>query len=290
MKSILVLALISGIFCSEMLVTREYTEQLKRTATWEVQDYENNVFRGWTVEEAKTLLGLKSLEMDESIPEFEPNLVAPAEIDWSRANCDHGPQNQGQCGSCWAFAATGMLSDRCCLGGHDHGWLSPQELVSCDKRDSGCNGGYLDRPIDYIISAGGLVPDACFPYKASNLPCPSKCADGKDWKSSHVCKCEGKASCSGTSGIKGCLAGGPVTIGFMVCKSFMSYKTGIYKCDCTSYLGGHAVLVMGHSDTPECHYTVKNSWGPAWGDKGYFKIACTTCQLQGGSVCSKVVG
>jgi cathepsin B len=286
----LILALIGGIFCSELLVTKEYVEQLKRTVSWVVEDYENNIFRDWTVEEAKSLLGLKSLEIDEYMPEVDTSVPTPSEISWQGANCDHGPQNQGHCGSCWAFAATGMLSDRCCLGGHDHGWLSPQELVSCDKGDSGCNGGYLDKPLNYITSAGGLVPDACFPYKAQNLPCPTKCADGKDWKSSHVCKCQGIQRCSGTDGIKACLKDGPVTIGFMVCQSFMNYKGGIYKCDCTNYLGGHAVLVMGHSDTPECHYHVKNSWGTSWGVGGYFDIACTTCRLQGGAVCSKVVG
>ena len=290
MKSILILALIGGIFCSELLVTKEYVEQLKRTVSWEVEEYENNIFRDWTEDEVKSLLGLKSLETEESFPEVDTSAPTPAQISWKNANCDHGPKDQGHCGSCWAFAATGMLSDRCCLGGKDHGWLSPQELVSCDKGDSGCNGGYLDKPLNYISSVGGLVPDACFPYKAQNLPCPTKCADGKDWKSSHVCKCQGAQHCAGTAGIKSCLSGGPVTIGFMVCKSFMNYKSGIYKCDCTSFLGGHAVLVMGHSDSPECHFTVKNSWGTSWGNGGYFQIACTTCQLQGGSVCSKVIG
>jgi C1A family cysteine protease len=68
----------------------------------------------------------------------------------------------------------------------------------------------------------------------------------------------------------------------------MNYKNGIYKCDCTDYIGGHAVLVMGYSDTPKCHYHIRNSWGPAWGDKGYFKMFCDTCKIEGGSVCGDV--
>ncbi len=288
MRFIVVLALVAAVFCDELITTKEYVDYLKKTVSWEVQEYEDNIFRGWTVDEVKQMLGLNFHESDESFPEVE-HVPTPSNINWAGADCDHGPKDQGHCGSCWAFAATGMLSTRCCLHSADKGWLSPQELVSCDRGDSGCNGGSLSAPINYFSSHGGLVPDACFPYKAQNLPCPSKCADGKDFKSAHVCKCANPMSCSGTNGIKACLKDGPVTIGFYVCQSFMNYKSGIYKCDCTSYLGGHAVLVMGHSDTPECHFHVRNSWGTAWGQAGYFDIACTTCRLMGGSVCGKVI-
>ena len=287
MRFIVLLALAAAVFCEELVVSKEYVEYLKNTVTWEVEEYENNVFRGWTVDEVKQMLGLNMMET-EALPEVE-HVATPSSINWAGANCDHGPQNQGHCGSCWAFAAVGMLSDRCCLHSADKGWLSPQELVSCDRSDSGCNGGSLMGPVNYIVSKGGLVPEACFPYKAQNLPCPAKCANGSDFKAAHVCKCQHPMSCTGTAGIKSCLATGPVTIGFYVCQSFMNYKSGIYHCDCTSYLGGHAVLVMGHSDTPECHFHVKNSWGPAWGNAGYFDIACNTCRLMGGAACEKVI-
>ena len=285
MRILIALLLVSAVFC-EMLTCKEYVEYLKKTVSWEVQEYEDNVFRGWTVEEAKNFLGLESFG-GENFPEVE-HVAVPSEISWARADCDHGPKNQGQCGSCWAFAATGMLSDRCCIQAKDNGWLSPQELVSCDKSSHGCQGGSLESPINYMQKNGGLVPDACFPYTATNKPCPTKCADGSDWKGAHVCKCSNPLTCSGTSGIKSCLTTGPVVIGFYVCQSFMSYKGGVYKCDCTNYLGGHAVLVMGASETPECNFHVKNSWGTSWGLSGYFDIACTTCRLVGGSVCGKV--
>ena len=283
MKSLLIALVIAAVFAEEMLVTKEYTDYLKKHVDWEVMDYEENPFRGWTMEEASMLMGAKMPEDLSYVPEVAEKSNLPASLDWSGANCDHGVRNQGQCGSCWAFATTGMISDRCCLQGHDNGWLAPQELVSCDKVDQGCNGGWCTSAVDYVMKAKGLVPEACFPYKAANSPCPSKCADGKVWASSHVCNCvSGYKMCSSVGSIKTCLQSGPVTVAFGVCKSFFNYKNGIYKCDCNgSYAGLHAVLAMGYSDTPVAHYHVRNSWGTTWGAAGYFDIAVDQCGISG---------
>jgi cathepsin B len=59
------------------------------------------------------------------------------------AACIHPIRDQAQCGSCWAFGATEALSDRFCIAGRDV-ILSPQDLVSCDLNNYGCNGGYLN--------------------------------------------------------------------------------------------------------------------------------------------------
>ncbi len=281
------LLLLAAVCCQEMLVTKEYVDYLKRHVTWEVEEYENNVFRGWTVEDAQSLLGLLPSEIDTSIPMVEEETL-PASLSWAGSSCDHSPKNQGACGGCWAFASAGMLSDRCCIMSVDKGWLSPQELISCDKGSMGCSGGSLSSPIKYFQSKGGLVPDACDPYVGQNTQCPTKCNNGGAWATSHVCKCASVVNCYGTSGIQNCLKKGPTTIALSVCQSFMSYKSGVYKCDCTSYIGGHATLAMGYSATPECSYFVKNSWGKYWGINGYFHIGCNTCNLSGGPTCASV--
>jgi hypothetical protein len=279
------IALLAVAYCFEPLITRDIVDYLKRTVDWEVEDYETNIFRGWTVDEVKNLLGYTGFG-DDSI---EPigDVMAPSEIDWTGANCDHGSKNQGSCGSCWAFAIVGMMSYRCCAAKSDYGWLSPQELVSCDKANHGCNGGQLASPMRYIQSNKGLVPETCFPYVAANVACPHKCADKSDWVKAHVCNCVKYVSCPVNDGMEKCLASGPVTFGFRVERSFVNYKSGIYKCTGGEILGGHAVLAMGISKTPECHYTVKNSWGPSWGENGYFKFACGTCGMEGGVACTE---
>jgi len=77
--------------------------------------------------------------------------------------------------------------------------------------------------------------------------------------------------------IKGCLASGfPVVFGFTVYDSFESQTvatTGIMPMPASteSVLGGHAVLCVGYDDSSQ-HFIVRNSWGPNWGQKGYFMM------------------
>jgi len=295
MKAILLLTLLACVFAEEMLVTREYTDYLKKHVTWEVMDYEDNVFRGWTVEEAQMFLGAIQPEETEYVQPIDVVANMPSKLNWAGADCDHGVKNQGNCGSCWAFATTGMLSDRCCMQGHDNGWLAPQELVSCDKKSKGCSGGWCTWALDYVKTVNGMVKEACFPYKASNAACPTKCADGSDWKGAHVCACPSYKTCVGVESVKSCLQKGPVTLAFGVCRSFMNYKSGVYKCDCGgSYLGLHAVLGMGYSDEGAAHYVVRNSWGTSWGMSGYFHIGVNECGISGtypnGNVACETVG
>jgi len=287
MKSLFIVLLFTAILAAD-LVSKEYTEYLRKTVSWEVADYEDNIFKGWTIEDAQDFLGLLPSEPISTLPEHLPEANLPRAFSWEGVDCIHPVRNQGNCGSCWAFAASGMLSDRCCLGGSDQGPLSPQELVSCETSSMGCNGGYMETPISYIVRVGGLVKEECYPYQAKNAPCPRQCVDGKDWKGSHVCKCHNPQGCSSTNSMKSCLKSGPVTYSFHVCQSFFSYRSGVYKCDCSSYIGGHAVLAVGYSDDPECHFITKNSWSDVWGDHGYFKMACNTCGLNGGMMCATV--
>ncbi len=77
--------------------------------------------------------------------------------------------------------------------------------------------------------------------------------------------------------IRACVAFGfPVVFGFTVYESFESdavAKTGVVPMPKhgEQVLGGHAVTIVGYDDyakTIKC----RNSWGPAWGQKGYFTM------------------
>ena len=77
--------------------------------------------------------------------------------------------------------------------------------------------------------------------------------------------------------MKGCLASGyPFVFGFTVYASFEGpkvAKNGIVPMPAADekMVGGHAVLAVGYDDASR-HFLVRNSWGPLWGLKGYFKM------------------
>lgn len=75
--------------------------------------------------------------------------------------------------------------------------------------------------------------------------------------------------------MKGCLSDGyPFVFGFSVYESFESRsvaKTGMVPMPKTGeqQLGGHAVMACGYNDNT-ARFLVRNSWGPKWGQSGYF--------------------
>lgn len=75
--------------------------------------------------------------------------------------------------------------------------------------------------------------------------------------------------------MKNCLASGfPFVIGFLVFSSFESTevaKTGMVSLPKPNetVLGGHAILICGYDDSKKA-FLARNSWGPNWGQKGYF--------------------
>lgn len=282
MVAIFLACLLSCVMCMEFLVTKEYTDYLKKHVSWEVVDYEDNIFRGWTVEEANLFLGSTIQNDESSLPYFTTDKAIPSQIFWDGDSCTSPVRNQGNCGAGWAFAVAGMLSDRCCRTGIYRGWLSPQELVSCDRKNSGCGGGWASIALNYVQENNGLVEEECFPYVARMKDCPEKCANGKEWDKTHKCNCVNPKQCIGKDQIKGCIGSGPIVVTFDVYSSFFTYRSGIYKCDGKgTHVGTHSVSAIGFADTPECYILARNSWGMNWGEFGLFKIACETCGVEG---------
>jgi len=63
------------------------------------------------------------------------------EVDWRQHNAVNDIQNQGGCGSCWAFSSTAAVEGAHAIKTGNLLKLSEQQLVDCDPVSQGCGGG-----------------------------------------------------------------------------------------------------------------------------------------------------
>jgi len=140
----------------------------------------------------------------------------------------------------------------------------------------------LDVSWQYLIDTG-IVEDDCFPYSSDDgdvEACPKKCKkSGMKWQKF---KADSYTQFSSIDEIQTSLMeDGPVEAGFDVYEDFMNYESGIYERTSDNLLGGHAVKVVGWGNESGTDYwIVANSWGPAWGETGFFRIAFGQCGFE----------
>ena len=116
-----------------------------------------NQFSIFTEEEFK-LRFLSEMIIPSGTPaiEIESFDMPNAEIDWTTKGGVSPIKNQGQCGSCWAFSATGVAESWALVSSRSVVSLSEQQLVDCSASygNHGCNGGWPSSALKYVIDHG----------------------------------------------------------------------------------------------------------------------------------------
>ena len=166
---------------------------------------------------------------------------------------------------------TVVLSDRLCIGtgGAVNVVLSPQDLLSCDTRELGCNGGHLPYSWAFLVSTG-IVPDSCEPYTSGTTNTVPTCpvTGCQKYKASTY------YSVPASNIQSEILVNGPVEAAFDVYRDFFQYSSGVYSFTSGANVGGHAIKIIGwgtdFAGTP--YWIVQNSWGTWWGMNGFFWI------------------
>lgn len=222
-------------------------------------------------------------------------------------------RDQSDCGSCWAFGSTEAFNDRYCIATGDYKTLfSPEDTVSCCSGLScqlsmGCNGGQPAGAWHWFtthgVATGGDYENvndgtSCKPYSleacAHHFNPPPGMVSCDTLKPYHTPKCVSKctdAKYPGTYGkdrhfastsyrIDGerdmqlaLMEKGTLSVAMSVYEDFEMYKSGIYHHVTGSFLGGHAIKLVGwgvEDGTP--YWICINSWNYGWGEGGSFRI------------------
>jgi len=206
-------------------------------------------------------------------------------VDWVAQGKVTPVKNQGNCGSCWSFSTTGAIEGRYSIRtGGSPTPLSEQELVDCDHRDSGCNGGLMDYGFYWVETNGGLCSESAYPYTSGNTGRSGSC---QKYYCSNVAGATVSSYTDVTpnseSQLENAVCAGPVSVAIEADQySFQMYGGGVLTGRCGANLD-HGVLAVGFgTDGADQYWKVKNSWGTSWGEAGYIRM-CKNCGANNGA-------
>ena len=250
-----------------------------------------------SIEEFRQLCGAQLIPSDaDKFPliTLQSEDTLPAALDWrnNNGNWITPIKDQGNCGSCWAFAAIAHLESWWKIHNENPDSvidLSEQFAVSCSGAGS-CDGGAPFLVLDYC-TYGGISHEFCFPYQAADIPCEGACTDWIEqavtiphW--GWVTMDQGIVE-----NVKIAVSRQPISAAFTVYEDFRYYNNGIYEHAWGDAVSGHCIQIIGWIDSTQC-WICKNSWGENWGetvsftphtpgagDGGYFRIKWDDCDI-----------
>lgn len=200
-----------------------------------------------------------------------PTSDLPTSYDWR----DHGAVNaikdQAQCGSCWAFSSVANVEGANFVANGKLVSLSEQELVDCEKTDHGCGGGLPEHAFEWMIKdKQGLELESSYGYKARDGSC-------KATKAKEVVSIANWTAISQDEDqiAAALIKYGPLSIGINA-GPMQLYHGGVaspWKIFCSPSRIDHGVAIVGFgTDGGKKYWTIRNSWGTTWGEKGYYRI------------------
>ena len=258
------------IFQHNLEKKENYTMGINQFTDLTSAEFEKDVIRGGFIGTTASSLRGKSKCSQYTYQQIK----VPSSIDWRTSGAVTPVKDQGQCGSCWSFSATGAMEGAWSIATGNLVSLSEEQLVDCSKRygNLGCNGGLMDSAFQYAID-NGMCVESDYPYTASSGSsgsCQSTCDPEVT-----ITDCA-DVPANNQLALKEAVSFGPVSIAIEADQRiFQSYSSGVITSSTCGTDLDHGVLIVGYGTEPETgidYWLVKNSWSTTWGDEGYVKI------------------
>lgn len=228
---------------------------------------------------------------------LSPKKDLPSRFDWRDFDQVTGVRNQGQCGSCWIFAA---------IGAHEAAHLiatqktytrlplhvSEQQVLDCSFSETNCVVGGWHEVVLLYLQLKGLVADDQYPYHP-DFPTRGACVSDfgarpyyvANWGYVEIGASANPMIASDYALKQAIQAYGPLTSAVATANWDFYRKTNpnwekdypdaIFNGEPSEKLRtsdvNHEVLIVGWDDSRGVRI-IKNSWGTDWGDAGYINL------------------
>lgn len=215
----------------------------------------------------------------------------PKHVDWRDVpNTVTTVKDQGHCGSCWSFGSAETIES---VYGRKHGFtpmLSQQNILDCVPNakqcggTGGCGGGTAELAYKTLSGQRGITTEWMYPYSSyfgvnSDVCQMSAGAHGRNMTHlAHVTGYTKLPSNEYAPLMRHVALHGPVAVS-VDASGWHAYKTGVYTgCNMKTPVIDHNVQLVGYgtdSDSGLDYWLIRNSWGAAWGEKGYIRLSRT---------------
>lgn len=204
------------------------------------------------------------------------NVTTSTSFDWRERGAVNRVRDQGDCGSCWAFASVGVLESHHFIKTGKLLNFSEQQLIDCSSSNRGCGGGRTEETFNYFIDNDIAMAES-YPYEGKEEKCRLRKAEKSDVKIYGY----GRIQSGKNALLKAVNQLGPIYVGVDANhKTFRFYSEGIFSySDCDDFEANHVAIIVGFgrdNKTGLDYWILRNSWSENWGESGYMRMARNT--------------
>lgn len=217
----------------------------------------------------------------------------PASKDWRNYNGGSAitpVKNQGECGSCWAFASTETIESHWFLKTGKMQELAEQFILDCTPNPNecggkgGCQGGTAALAFDRLKVLGGIPSEWTYPYVSGTgnasvchgLPLrPEQPHHGGVMAAANVTGRVSLPTNSYSDMLHAVATVGPLTV-TVDAGAWHDYESGVFTGgNHTNPDLDHLVQLIGYGTDANGgdYWTIRNSWTPLWGEDGFIRLA-----------------